>query len=62
MKAALRGGILGFADRLAVRFAVVLAAYWWLGDEGAERDAPETASTRRVWRAPAWWLLGLMQG
>lgn len=26
MKAALRGGILGFADRLAVRFAVVLAA------------------------------------
>lgn len=40
---------------------VVLAAYWWLGDEGAERDAPETASTRRVWRAPAWWLLGLIQ-
>jgi nitrate/nitrite transporter NarK len=40
---------------------VVLAAYWWLGDEGAERDERQTASARWVWRTPAWWLLGLVQ-
>lgn len=40
---------------------VVLAAYWWLGDEGTVRDHRATASTRWVWRAPAWWLLGLVQ-
>ena len=40
---------------------LVLGAFWWLGDEGTERDSPETASTRWVWRTPAWWLLGLVQ-
>lgn len=40
---------------------VVLAAFWWLGDEGTERDDRATASGRGVWRTAAWWLLGLVQ-
>lgn len=55
---------LGWAGVIAgasVLGLVVLAAYWWLGDEGAERDQRESASARWVWRTAAWWLLGLVQ-
>lgn len=51
-------GVIVAASALGI---VVLAAYWWLGDEGAERAERPTASARWVWRTPAWWLLGLVQ-
>lgn len=41
----------------------VLAAFWMLGDDGPPKahDDRRSASTRWVWSAPAWWLLGVIQ-
>jgi nitrate/nitrite transporter NarK len=42
---------------------VVLAAFWFLGDEPPARHPASGGgrSSRWVWRMPAWWLLGLIQ-
>jgi nitrate/nitrite transporter NarK len=39
----------------------VLAAFWFIGDDGPPREPEVAAPSRWVWREPAWWLLGIIQ-
>ena len=47
---------------LSSAFALVLlAVFWFLGDDVQAHDADAPAPTRWVWRTPAWWLLAVIQ-
>ena len=40
---------------------VVLAAFWFLGDDVPAHETDAPAPTRWVWRTSAWWLLAVIQ-
>lgn len=51
-------GVIVLSSAIAL---VVLAAFWFLGDDVAAHESDAPAPTRWVWRTPAWWLLAVIQ-